>query len=86
MILNRNRMADLIHFHFLGMTRDHEINCNECLDKMGEFAEHELAGKRFPSVLEEVQHHLTLCAQCAEEYEALLVALKKTDVHGNFQE
>jgi hypothetical protein len=76
MVLGHNQMTALMRL--LSMTRDHELNCNECLDQMGEFAEHELAGKPVRRVLEDVQHHLGLCSQCAEEYEALLEALRQT--------
>jgi hypothetical protein len=61
----------------LGITRDHELNCNECLDKMAEFAECELASEPIPDSLEAVRHHLSLCAECDEEYEALLTALQR---------
>jgi len=45
-------------------------------DKVAEYAERELAGKPVADELEAVQHHLTLCAECGEEYEALITALK----------
>ncbi len=60
----------------LSITRDDELNCNECLDKLAEFAERERAGKPIPDTLESVQHHLSLCTECREEYEALLRALQ----------
>lgn len=63
----------------LSVTRDHELNCNECLAKTPEFAEHELSGKGVPKVLQAVQHHLTLCGECSEEYEALLKALQSME-------
>jgi hypothetical protein len=63
----------------LSMTRDHELNCNQCLDKIAEFAEHDLANKPIPDHLEGVHHHLTLCGECAEEYEALLLALQRME-------
>ena len=56
--------------------REHELNCNECLDKMAEFAERELAGKAVPDALEAVQHHLSICGECSEEYESPLTALQ----------
>ena len=60
----------------LGKTREKEFNCNECLDLVGEYAEFELQGKAIPHALEAVQHHLSLCGECREEYESLLAALK----------
>ena len=61
--------------HLIGLTRDQEINCNECLEKVAEFAECELSGKPIPDALKAVQHHLSLCTECCEEYESLRVAL-----------
>jgi hypothetical protein len=63
----------------LSVSRDHELNCNECLVKMPEFAERELSGKEIAQVLQAVQHHLTLCGECSEEYEALLSALHSVE-------
>jgi hypothetical protein len=63
----------------LSVTRDHELNCNECLVKLPEFAERELSGAGVPKVLQSVQHHLTLCGECSEEYDALLKALHGTE-------
>lgn len=63
----------------LSVTREHELNCSECLGKMPEFAERELSGKEVPEVLQAVQHHLTLCGECSEEYEALLRALQSVE-------
>lgn len=77
MVLHDSQIAALMRS--IGKTRDHELNCNECLDKMGEFAEGEIAGKRVPVALEGVGHHLSVCAECTEEYEALLTALRKTE-------
>lgn len=61
----------------LGITREHEIDCGECLDKVAEFAERELAGKPIPDAFEALRHHLTRCGECLEEYEALLEVLKR---------
>lgn len=60
----------------IGLTRDEEINCEQCLARVAEFAEQELAGKSIPQGLEAVQHHLALCGECREEYEALRRALE----------
>jgi uncharacterized protein with PIN domain len=60
----------------IGLTREAELNCNECLDQVAEFAESELSGKPVPEALEAVSHHLTLCAECKEEYDELLKVLR----------
>jgi hypothetical protein len=63
----------------IGLTRDDEIDCERCLALVAEFAEQELAGRPIPTGLEAVAHHLSICAECCEEYEALLQALKAMD-------
>jgi len=61
------------------MTRDEEINCDQCLLEMAQFAETELAGRDVPEALAVVRHHLDLCGPCCEEYRALLGALQQLD-------
>jgi hypothetical protein len=63
----------------IGLTRDDEIDCERCLALVAEFAERELAGRSIPAGMEAVAHHLSICAECCEEYEALLRALKAMD-------
>ena len=77
MVLNFDQIRRLMQS--LSMTQDYELNCNEFLDKMAEFAEREHLGKPIPDALETVQHHLKLCAECREEYESLLTTLKYMD-------
>jgi uncharacterized protein with PIN domain len=75
MALNDDQILTLVRA--LGITREHEINCNECLDMVGEFAERELAGRQIPEALDVVRHHLALCGECREEYGFLLTALQR---------
>jgi hypothetical protein len=58
------------------MTRDEEIGCDECFDKLNEYAEMELAGKSPEEAMPLVRDHLDKCTECHEEYVALLHALK----------
>jgi hypothetical protein len=74
MSLSREEIAELLRF--ISLTRDEEIDCERCLTLVAEFAERELAGRSVPAGLEAVAHHLSICAECREEYEALLQALK----------
>ena len=62
--------------HLVGLTRDEEIDCGQCLSRVAEFAEHTLASKSIPEGLEALAHHLSVCSECREEYEALLKALE----------
>ena len=60
----------------IGLTKDDEINCEQCLSLVAEFAERHMAGKSIPESLKALAHHLSVCAECREEYEALQQALK----------
>ena len=55
--------------------RPDEIGCAECLERMDRFVEMELEGKSPAEAMPLVHDHLTRCADCREEYEALLEAL-----------
>lgn len=63
----------------IDLTREDEIDCDECLALVAEFAERELVGRSIPAALEVVAQHLSICIQCREEYEALFRALKSMD-------
>ena len=60
-------------------TRTDEIGCDECFERMGIFAELTLAGMKAEEAMPLVQDHLQRCADCREEYEALLVAIQASD-------
>ena len=77
MSLSREEIAELSRL--IGLTRDVEIDCERCLALVAEFAERELAARSVPAGLEAVTHHLSICAECCEEYEALLEALTAMD-------
>jgi hypothetical protein len=77
MSLSKEEINDLMRL--VGLTRDDEIDCERCLALVAEFAERELAGRSVPAGLEAVAHHLSICAECCEEYEALLQALRAMD-------
>ena len=63
----------------ISLSKDEEINCDQCLSSVAEFAEQELVGKSAPKALRGVEHHLSICAECHEEYEYLQLALQKMD-------
>lgn len=53
-----------------------EIGCNDCFDKLHEFAKMELEGKSPQEVMPLVEDHLKKCGDCREEYETLLEVLR----------
>lgn len=63
----------------VSLTKDGEINCERCLAVVAEFAEQQLAGKTISEGLKAVEHHLSICDECREEYEALQRTLDDTD-------
>jgi uncharacterized protein with PIN domain len=74
MALSRSRLERLLRW--IAATRERELNCEECLERMAEFAESELVGRTLPEGLEAVEQHLTVCDECREEYEVLQRALE----------
>lgn len=71
------------HISFLRMlvqmvigTRDDEIGCDDCYHQVDRFAELTLNGRNAAEAMPLVQRHLDGCAECREEFEALLEALR----------
>ena len=77
MTLSKKEIEGLMRL--VGLTKDEEINCEQCLSLVAEFAEQKLAGKSVSEGLQAVEHHLNVCPECREEYEALQQVLKGMD-------
>lgn len=77
MPLSKNEIDALLRL--VGLTQDEEINCEQCLASVAEFAEQQLSGKSIPEGLQSVAQHLSICGECREEYEALQRALEDMD-------
>lgn len=77
MKLNQKQIDNLLGL--ISHTREDEINCNECLHHLAEFAEIRLRNQPLPAALASVEHHLSVCAECREEYQALRDALRTMD-------
>ena len=60
----------------LAKTRQHELNCDECLKEVAEFAEKKLASGATPHSLSLIEPHLSICDECKEEYETLLEIMR----------
>jgi len=73
MSLSQSEVDELLQL--IRLTKDEEIDCGGCLDKIAAFADRELAGKSVPKSLEAISDHLAICPECREEYEALQKAL-----------
>jgi hypothetical protein len=57
-------------------TQDVELSCDEVLALLDQFAEAYLRGEDVAQALPLVQHHLDMCGDCREEFEALLRILR----------
>lgn len=74
MPLNTQQIEELLRL--IKSTQDDELNCDQCVAPIAEFAERELASKSVREGLRAVEHHLSICSECREEYEALQRALE----------
>ena len=59
-------------------TRETEIGCDECFERLDSFAETEISGVEASAAMPLVGDHLDKCADCRSEFEALLRALRGT--------
>ena len=66
-----------VMFEMIDKTRDEELTCEQVHIFLGQFAE--LFSQKKPTGLPMVAHHLALCPECREEYEALLRILQAQD-------
>ena len=75
-MLKRGDVAKLARI--VAETREDEIGCDECFERLDRFAEAELSGSEARSVMPLVGDHLDRCADCRDTFEALLRALRGT--------
>jgi hypothetical protein len=59
-------------------TRETEIGCDECFERLDSFAEAELSGVKASTAMPAVGDHLRKCEDCCSKLEALLTALRGT--------
>lgn len=62
----------------VGLTKDEATNCEQCLALVADFAEQKLAGTSIPEGLHALGQHLSVGAECREEYEALVRAVNRS--------
>jgi hypothetical protein len=61
----------------LAVTQDVELSCDEVLDLLDQYAELAVSGEDVEKVMPLVHHHMQMCGDCREEFEALLRILAK---------
>ncbi len=74
--LNARQIAEFVRM--VGQTREQEMVCDQCLRHLSEFAETRLTGKTPDEALSAVAQHLSVCPECAEEFDALQKILRDT--------
>jgi hypothetical protein len=75
MSLSPDELRELAKFVLL--TRPAEIGCDDWLGCAPSYAELVAASQPVPEPLQQAAEHLDLCPECAEEFRALLEALKE---------
>jgi hypothetical protein len=60
----------------LELTRSEELPCEEAYNLIDEYADLVQKGEDAARLLPLVEHHLEMCLDCKEEYEALMRALR----------
>ena len=60
-------------------TRDEELSCDEVFAFVDEYAEASQRGEDVASLKPLIRHHLDMCRECDEEYQALLRVLEQTN-------
>jgi hypothetical protein len=75
MPLSKREIDELLRL--VRLTKEDELNCEECLALIAEFVEQQVAGKPLAEIQQAVDQHLSLCGECREEYEMLQRALAK---------
>ncbi len=75
MKLTREEIERLMQM--LGLTKDKELDCDQCLCLVAEFAKQNLAGKSASEGFRLIEHHLSICGECHEEFEVLRASLRR---------
>ena len=75
-MLKRGDVVKLVRL--IAETREIEIGCDECFERLDSFAETELSGLDASAAMPLVSDHLDKCADCRSTFEALLTALRGT--------
>ena len=75
-MLKRDDVVELVKV--VAETREIEIGCDECFERLDGFADAALSGVDESAALPLVRDHLDKCPDCRSKFEALLTALRST--------
>jgi hypothetical protein len=73
-MLKRGDVVKLVRV--VAETRETEIGCDECFERLDSFAEAKLSGLDATSAMPLVGDHLDKCKDCRDNLEALLIAVR----------
>jgi hypothetical protein len=73
-MLNPEKLKKIVRM--IAETRDEELNCDRCFAEMNRFVELLLDGKEPEEAMPLFRHHLDMCGECNEEFEALFAAVQ----------
>ena len=73
-MLNPEKLKKIVRM--IAETRDEELNCDGCFAEMNRFVDLLIEGKRPEEAMPLMQHHLDMCGECHEEFEALFAAIE----------
>lgn len=63
-------------------TKDVEISCDEVFALIDQYAELAARGEDVAHLMPIVKHHLEMCVDCSQEYDALMRILDSPEYHG----
>jgi hypothetical protein len=73
-MLNPEKLKKIVRM--IAETRDEELNCDGCFAEMNRFIDLLIEGKRPEEAMPLMQHHLDMCGECHEDFEALFAAIQ----------
>jgi hypothetical protein len=73
--LNTQKLSTLVEL--IRLTRSEEMNCDELLDHVASYADAIAKGHPALPGSEPVHHHLSVCPECLEEFNALVEVLRQ---------
>ena len=79
----QQKLEDEVVLKFLRVlekAREDELSCGEMYARLDIFVENEVESKDASKIPALIREHLDMCADCCEEYEALLAVLENTRV------
>ncbi len=73
--LNEQKLSTLVEL--IRLTKSEEMNCEDLLDHVAGYADAFAKGLPVQPESEPVQHHLSICPECLEEFQALVEVLRQ---------